>query len=314
MHVDSDRACREATTKINDNKFKVETAVAEVTRSLKETEKLVSKKDDEIRALKNSIKTSTSDNERLRGEVKNLQKVLKEKDKEIYNLETFKANNLESVENAKSDAKEHKAEKQKLIKQIKTLNKKIETLEKKKACDTEKNNNSNMEHISVFETNTSSSTDVAIEANSKPGSAVSFPRTFISSREEDSVATISSPLAPSIASPTPSATNTSPPILKDQFCQHQPQCILRQPKPPPPQKCSILVHNGSKYHEHFLTSVPARYGPHENCMAVAYENYGCSDCIWFKKWGELHGYPDLWPLKYIKSGTYGDHLLLPKDD
>ena len=138
MHVDSDRACREATTKINDNKFKVETAVAEVTRSLKETEKLVSKKDDEIRALKNSIKTSTSDNERLRGEVKNLQKVLKEKDKEIYNLETFKANNLESVENAKSDAKEHKAEKQKLIKQIKTLNKKIETLEKKKACDTEK--------------------------------------------------------------------------------------------------------------------------------------------------------------------------------
>ena len=109
-----------------------------------------------------------------------------------------------------------------------------------------------------------------------------------------------------IHSPRPSSTSS--PTSPDKSCEHKPQCVVRQPKPPPSDKCSILVHNGSKYHEHFLTSVPARYGPHDNCMAVSYENYGCSDCIWVQKWGELHGYPDLWPLKYIKSGTYSDHL------
>ena len=119
---------------------------------------------------------------------------------------------------------------------------------------------------------------------------------------------------PSSVSSTPSSTSaTSSSAVSnltgmptDHICTHQRQCVLRQPKPPPADKCSILVHMGSKYHEHFLTSVPARYGPHDNCMAVEYENYGCSDCIWFKKWGQLHGYPDLWPLKYIKSGTYSD--------
>ena len=269
---------------------------------------MVSKKDDEIIALKNSIKTCTLDNEKLKGEIKNLQKVLKGKDKEIYNLETFKLNNLESVKNAKSNAKEHKEEKEKLIKLVKILEKKIETFERKRACSTE-NNNNNIEHVPVSQNNTSSSNDVAI---GKSGSTASFPKPSISNCEVAQVATIS-PLKPSLASPTPPAS-MSPPISQVQSCEHQPQCILRQPKPPPPQKCSILVHNGSKYHEHFLTSVPARYGPHENCMAVAYENYGCSDCIWFKKWGELHGYPDLWPLKYIKSGTYNDQLLLPTDN
>ena len=309
VHVDSDRSCREATNKMSEEiNSKVEAAVADVTRRHKATERLVSKKDDEIIALKNSIKTCTLDNEKLKGEIKNLQKVLKGKDKEIYNLETFKLNNLESVKNAKSNAKEHKEEKEKLIKLVKILEKKIETFERKRACSTE-NNNNNIEHVPVSQNNTSSSNDVAI---GKSGSTASFPKPSISNCEVAQVATIS-PLKPSLASPTPPAS-MSPPISQVQSCEHQPQCILRQPKPPPPQKCSILVHNGSKYHEHFLTSVPARYGPHENCMAVAYENYGCSDCIWFKKWGELHGYPDLWPLKYIKSGTYGDHLLLPKDD
>ena len=106
-----------------------------------------------------------------------------------------------------------------------------------------------------------------------------------------------------------SAVSNLTEMLTDHICTHQRQCVLRQPKPPPADKWSILVHIRSKYHEHFLTSVPARYGPHDNCMVVEYENYGCSDCIWFKKWGQLHGYPDLWPLKYIKSGTYSDQIL-----
>ena len=84
-------------------------------------------------------------------------------------------------------------------------------------------------------------------------------------------------------------------------CSHSPQCISRQPLPPPPEKCSILKHLGSKYHVHMVnetSGVPARYGPHEYCMRIEYENYGCEDCIWFKWWGELHGYPDICPWSY----------------
>ena len=97
---------------------------------------------------------------------------------------------------------------------------------------------------------------------------------------------------------------TTPPA---HLCQHTPQCAQRQPKPPPPDKSSVLVHMGSMYHEHFMShGVPARYGPHDDCMAVDYKNYGCGDCIWFKRWGELHGYPDLSPWKYVASGKYSD--------
>ena len=46
---------------------------------------------------------------------------------------------------------------------------------------------------------------------------------------------------------------------------------------------------------------------------ISINDYGCSDCIWFKKWGELHGYPDLWPFKYIKAGTYSDQLSLTEN-
>ena len=69
---------------------------------------------------------------------------------------------------------------------------------------------------------------------------------------------------------------------------------------------------GSMYHEHFQAGpygVPAFYGPHNNCIAIVHPNYGCSDCIWYKRWGELHGYPDLYPWKYVASGQYSDQDL-----
>ena len=50
---------------------------------------------------------------------------------------------------------------------------------------------------------------------------------------------------------TPSGSSTSPARTTPpaHLCQHTPQCVARQPRPPPPEKCSILVHMGSKYHE-----------------------------------------------------------------
>ena len=95
-----------------------------------------------------------------------------------------------------------------------------------------------------------------------------------------------------------SLTASSSPYI----CPHSTQCIERQPKPPPPEKCSILQHTGSKYHEHLASSggVPARYHTHKDCMMIDHHNYGCRDCVWYKWWGELHGYPDINPWDFKK--------------
>ena len=83
-------------------------------------------------------------------------------------------------------------------------------------------------------------------------------------------------------------------------CLHPLQCVSRQPKPPPPDKCTILVNHRSKYHEHIVSKdgVPSRYGTHDYCMRIDHPNYGCEECVWYKWWGELHGYPDTSPWQY----------------
>ena len=98
-------------------------------------------KDDDNKLLKNSLKSCTSENETLKSELKNLQKVIKAKDKEIYNLETYKYNNQESVKNAKQDAKGQRNEKEKYLKQVKVLEKKIEKLQQNHRTLVETNNN-----------------------------------------------------------------------------------------------------------------------------------------------------------------------------
>ena len=100
----------------------------------------------------------------------------------------------------------------------------------------------------------------------------------------------------------PAAASTALRASSSSICSHSTQCIERQPKPPPPDKCSILQHTGSKYHEHLASTsgVPARYHTHENCMEIDHHNYGCRDCVWYKWWGELHGYPDINPWDFKK--------------
>ena len=225
-------------------------------------------------------------------------------------METYKHNNQEAIKNAKSEVKEHKTEKERILKRMKMLEMKLGGLQENN-ISLEKNNNNlqsntssclrgNEASIPISTTNLVESTLISDVSSERKTSS------FSSEVSNSEVAIATSLTAFNTQTTRPSSTSS--PTSPDKSCEHKPQCVVRQPKPPPVDKCSILVHNGSKYHEHFLTSVPARYGPHDNCMAVSYENYGCSDCIWFKKWGELHGYPDLWPLKYIESGTYSDHL------
>ena len=310
------KADLKTTKKINDElRAKIETAMADINHRHRESEKKLSTKDDENKVLENSLKNCMSENERLKGELKRFQKVLKSKDKEIHKLETFKFNYQEEVKNAKNDVRKQKAENEKLVKQMKML-------EKKKG--------NHQKQINSLENNKnigSLLSDVSDSVSSHPNCSTSTTEPSVStlpsnvSRENTPEPKTSSP-CPVVSIPkfgTVSAALTISPAItsssnsSDNLCDHQPQCVIRQPKPPPAEKCSILVHNSSKYHEHFLTSVPARYGPYDDCMAVAYENYGCTDCIWFKKWGELHGYPDLWPLKYIKSGTYADQHSLTEN-
>ena len=167
--------------------------------------------------------------------------------------------------------------------------------------------------IPVFEAATFSTIISPSSSLSTSCPALSLPSTSQSTpNPRSSLQSPPRPVSPHTPPGTPPPRSTASPASTPpppHLCQHTPQCVQRQPKPPPPEKSSVLVHTGSLYHEHFMShGVPARYGPHDDCMAVDNNNYGCGDCIWFKRWGELHGYPDLTPWKYVASGNYSDQL------
>ena len=88
----------------------------------------------------------------------------------------------------------------------------------------------------------------------------------------------------------------------DSECKHSPQCIIRQPLPPPLPKVTHLENNVSKYHLHMMSSegVPGHYGGHDHCLNAYSKNYGCESCIWLKWHGNLHGFPDIHPGDYKK--------------
>ena len=170
-------------------------------------------------------------------------------------------------------------------------------------------NTTSEEPASIPYSNTSLSTNFALDSmetsqvtstSANPVSAV--PALCVSATDLlNNVVPIIQSQDSSASSASSSSTFQTCVTAKDsKTCSHSTHCVARQPLPPPPEKCSILCHTGSKYHEHMAseTGVPSRYGTHEYCMRIEYENYGCEDCIWFKKWGFLHGYPDISPRSY----------------
>ena len=106
-------------------------------------------KDDEVKALKNSIKNGVSENSRIATEVKSLKKSVKAREKEIYDLENFKINIKESVKTAKIKAKEHESEKIKVERQVKHLEKKLDNLKKQQPRSESNNNISKLKQSSV---------------------------------------------------------------------------------------------------------------------------------------------------------------------
>ena len=81
-------------------KAQVDAAVEDVNGYKEENEK---EKNDEMEHLKNSIKASKVDNENVWRELKNIKKLGRSNEKEIYKLETSAPDNLNFIKNAKSE-------------------------------------------------------------------------------------------------------------------------------------------------------------------------------------------------------------------
>ena len=87
-------------------------------------------------------------------------------------------------------------------------------------------------------------------------------------------------------------------------CQHEKQCVLRQPYPPPSPLFPFLVHEVSKYHVHMMEMTVDDLAGCIKCFSINNENYGCDRCTWLKWWykwhGDRHGFPDIHPSLYRK--------------
>ena len=94
---------------------------------------------------------------------------------------------------------------------------------------------------------------------------------------------------------TPHSLDTLPisPTTSDKACiskcEHEPQCILREPRPPPSPTITFLYNERSKYHQHMMLWSKKEFDGHSRCFAVENENYGCDDCTWLKWWYKWHG-------------------------
>ena len=88
------------------------------------------------------------------------------------------------------------------------------------------------------------------------------------------------------------------------FCMHTPQCVSRQPYPPPSPSMPYISHDVSKYHIHMMSKSAEDFTGCVTCFSVDNENYGCDKCTWLKWWfkwhGDRHALPDIHPSKYRK--------------
>ena len=87
-------------------------------------------------------------------------------------------------------------------------------------------------------------------------------------------------------------------------CTHSPQCVIREPFPPPFPSITFLHNENTKYHDHMMQWSKQEFAGCFRCFSIENENYGCADCRWLKFWykrnGEIHGFPDMDPWIYKK--------------
>ena len=97
---------------------------------------------------------------------------------------------------------------------------------------------------------------------------------------------------------------SSPRTKSRDRCNHIPQCITREPLPPPFPSITFLHNENSQYHTHMMQWTEKEFAGCAKCFSIENENYGCRDCRWLKFWygkhGETHGYPDVAAWVYKK--------------
>ena len=80
-------------------------------------------------------------------------------------------------------------------------------------------------------------------------------------------------------------------------CNHSPQCLIREPLPPPFPSITFLYNEKSEYHKAMMQWSQKEFAGCAKCFSIENENYGCRDCRWLKFWysrhGETHGFPDI---------------------
>ena len=124
-------------------------------------EKLV-KNEDEITALKNVIRNDKAENLKTNGELNQLKKTLKSKDKEIHNLEKTNSNQQDTMKTLKEASTRLKEEKNKLEKDIKKVERKVVKLEERKLVDEGTNNNLALSTFSTITANPVTSVPVGL--------------------------------------------------------------------------------------------------------------------------------------------------------
>ena len=258
-------ALLELNLKLEKANTKIEEAQFEANKSVKEAEKL----ENENKTLKQRNDELQIQNEILRSDMKRVTKNLDSKENKIKRLEN--RNNIFEEQLDK--------EKKNFEMQLMTLkNPAIKNIHKPTSTSSTPNIESQTQ-TEAEPTFTSQEFIDTLPIRSDHESSSSFNITF----------------KPTDPGPAPSSSASSKHCSSK--CEHKPQCILREPRPPPSPTITFLYNERSKYHQHMMLWSKKEFEGHTRCFAVENENYGCDDCTWLKWWykwhGENHGFPDI---------------------
>ena len=281
------------------------------------------KLDAELKETRDSLREQLVKIEKHKNEITELQmkanKFAKEAQKQKDENETLKLDNddlCKEIETLKADKNISMKVLQFKNNEIKKLESKNNNLEEKIKTEKIENNclldeNKNLETQIVSlkkpvikNVHKSTSTRAAIKIESQ--TQTDMESTFATLQSMDAshirLDIESGPSLDSPPDPGPAPSNNQ--CNSRQRCEHRPQCILREPRPPPSPTITFLHNERSKYHQHMMLWTKKEFDGHSRCFAVENENYGCDDCTWLKWWykwhGENHGFPDIPEWTYRK--------------
>ena len=286
-NVETNKVVHELSIKLEESKEETRKALSELNAIKNETRNLemkLDKKGNENKGLELKNKELQAQINALLNEKNVAAKSMKQRDKELCKLQNKNDNLEEQVRNKKFEINILEDEKKKLVYERKNLEKSLTVVENAASSKKDK-------YVLCIpnQHNIETQTDDDLFSGS-------IMRQFV----QDFVPTTT-------ISATSPATDIPPSQqCGSKKCEHIPQCILRQPLPPPFPGITFLYNERSNYHKHMMSWTKKEFAGHSRCFSVENENYGCDDCTflkWWYKWhGENHGFPD------IEEWTYKKYL------